>query len=879
VPQLPTGIVTFLFTDIEGSTRLIQELGHDPYRRVQDRHDSIMRTAIAEGEGIEIRTEGDSFFAVFSSPDGAVRAAVAAQRGLAETPWPDGAAIRVRMGLHSGEGILGGDNYLGIEVNRAARIAATGHGGQIVLSDTTSALVASSMPAGTTVRDLGPHRLKDFERSERLHDLVIDGLPAEFPPLRSLEARRTNLPPHRTSFVGRTREIPEIASLLGSSRLLTITGPGGTGKTRLAQEVGTDQLERFSDGAFFVDLSTVSDAALVVPEIAAVLGVRETPGRPAAVGVQEHLRDLQLLLVLDNFEQLLEAGPAVGALLDAAPRLTILCTSRTPLHLSGEQEYRLEPLALPAGRDIDPQSLATSESVRLFVERVAAVRPGFRVTDENAPAVSEIVTRLDGLPLALELAASRLRVLSPDALASRLGDRLPLLTGGARDVPERQRTLRETIRWSEEALGAEERRLFDRLSVFAGGWTLEAAEAVCGDGLDALEVLDSLIDTSLVRRQDLADGTIRFSMLETIREYAAERFERDEAGDRDEVRRRHARFVRDLVEEAEPHLTDEHQTRWIEVLEREHDNVRAALDRAQRAENDEDVEEGLRTAAAIWRFWQTRGHMAEGRGRLEGLLALPAAQRRDAARAQALGALGSIDYWLTAYEPMRTCYVEAVDIARELGDRRLLSRALFNLSSVPEVMDGDLAAGGAILEESLETAEEEDVSLRARIWTGLGIQQLFTGNPAGAVEPLEHGIALLRETGTERLALCEGLISLAGVRFVLEDFEGARARLAEAIDVAVATGPTNPQVLGTVVLPSALLANHEGNHRRAAMLTGAWTSVETEFDVHFPEIGRAFFGDPAEEARAALGDNEFERAQAEGAAMHLDAIVALVTEG
>jgi predicted ATPase/class 3 adenylate cyclase len=874
MPDLPTGTVTFLFTDIEGSTRMLQELGGAAYGGIQDQHAAIMRTAVELGDGVEIRTEGDSFFVAFPTPTGALQAAVAAQRELASFPWTNDGPVRVRMGLHTGDGILGGDDYLGIDVNRAARIAAAGHGGQVLLSEATKALVEGTLPDGVVIRDLGLHRLKDIERPEHLHDVVIDGLPAAFPPLRSLDVRKTNLPPLRTSFVGRARESAEIAELLRTTRLLTLTGPGGTGKTRLALKAAAEQLGRFIDGAYFVDLSAVTESAFVVPEIAGVLGVRQTPGRELTEALHDRVRERTLLLVLDNLEQLVEASFIVGDLLDAAEGVTVLATSRIALRLSGEQEYRVEPLALPdQSQRTAADRLSECESVRLFLERAAAVQPGFRITDRWAPAIAEIVVRLDGLPLALELAASRLRLLNPVALAQRLERRLPLLTGGPRDAPERQRTLEGAIRWSHEILEADEQRLFARLSIFAGGWTVEAAEAVCGTDLDVLTCLGTLVDDSLVRRTELLDGELRFGMLETIREYAADRLAASDPDDDRAVRRRHAAFFRDLAEQAEPHLTGEEQTRWLTILEREHDNVRTALDLAERAQDPDDVATGLRTAAAIWRFWQQRGHLPEGRARLERLLVLPAAQRRDAVRARASGALGSIAYWLADHGAVQAGYEEAVGIAREIGEPRLLSQALFDLSFVP-ILRKDLDASEAILREGLAVSDGSDPSIEAQIWTGLGFVKLFRGDLPGALEPIERSIELHRALGA-RMAVCESLVALVGLEMSSGNPEAARARLNEAIGIVADSN--SPFVVATVVIPCALLANIEDRHRRAARLVGAWERLVEDFEVHFPEIGLNHYGDPAGDARAALGDEAFESARAEGFAMSVDQIIELVT--
>jgi predicted ATPase/class 3 adenylate cyclase len=529
---LPTGTVTFVFTDIEGSTRLLQALGPERYGRLQDDHNVILREAIERGGGVEIRTEGDSFFAVFGSPGGAVLAAAEAQRGLASHDWPYGSEIRVRIGMHTGEGALGGDDYLGIDVNRAARIATVGHGGQVVVSAATAGLVEHALPEGVALRDLGTHRLKDFTDPVRLHDLVIDRLPSDFPQLRSLDARPTNLPAERTSFVGRAEEVALLETLLQEARLITLVGPGGTGKTRLAMRVATLALDGFPDGAFLVDLSAVTDSELVLPEIAAGLKVRREPGQDVAEALLANLGNRRLLLMLDNVEQV-DAAAAVGALLDRSPGLTVLATGRTPLRIAGEHRFTVQPMPLP---DDDTANVAALDSVRLFAERAAAVDPGFELDEGTTPAVARIVAALDGLPLALELAASRMTLLSADALADRLARRLPMLTGGPRDAPERQQTLTATIAWSHDLLDDDAKALFARLSVFAGGSTLEAAEAVAGDDLDVLDVLGRLFDASLVRRSDLATGEVRCTMLETIREFAGERL--DDSGERATVERR-----------------------------------------------------------------------------------------------------------------------------------------------------------------------------------------------------------------------------------------------------------------------------------------------------------------------------------------------------
>lgn len=500
--ELPTGTITFVFTDIEGSTRLLQALGQG-YRAVQDAHSRIVRGAIDEAGGTVVRTEGDSFFAVFLTPAAAVGATVVAQRALSANDWPHSRPLRVRMGMHTGEGVLSEGDYLGIDVNKAARIAAAAWGGQVLLSEATTALVRGGLPHGVAIRSLGRHRLKDLQGEEELHDLVIDGLEAAFPPPRTLDAP-TNLPAELTSFVGREAEVGRVVSLIAKTRLLTLTGSGGTGKTRLAVRVAAEVSPDFPDGAFFVDLAPLTDSALVIPTIAVALQIREEGWeRPIEEALKDYLRDRRLLLVLDNFEQVLDAAPLVTDLLGMAPALKVLVTSRAPLRVRGEQEVPVAPLDVPSPHRLPPlEELAEKESLVLFTDRATAASPDFRLTERNAAQVTAIVSRLDGLPLAIELAASRSAVLTPATMLERMDRRLPVLAGGPRDAPRRQKTLRATFDWSYELLEDGERILFRRLSVLIGGATVDAAAAVCDPdrtlGIDILEGLFSLVEN----RQD-----------------------------------------------------------------------------------------------------------------------------------------------------------------------------------------------------------------------------------------------------------------------------------------------------------------------------------------------------------------------------------------
>jgi predicted ATPase len=723
-----------------------------------------------------------------------------------------------------------------------------------------------------SVRDLGRHRLKDIEQRERLHQLVIDDLPDEFPPIRTLDARRTNLPPERSSLVGREREATEARALLERSRLLTLTGPGGIGKTRLAMRIAADQLGRFADGVYFVDLSPITDPTLMIATIGAALMVRERPGRDMATSVAEHLRNREMLLVLDNVEQVVNAAGTVRGLLDTAPGLTVLATSRVPLHLTGEQEYPVPPLGLPDRTDhADPERLAENEAVLLFIQRAANVRPGLRLTSDNAAVVAQIAVRLDGLPLAIELAASQVKVLDPRAILARLGKTLSLGMTGPNDLPDRQRTLRSTIAWSYDLLAPEQKRLIAHLGIFRGGWTLKSAELICAAGLD-LEVLDglaTLVDHSLVWPSEAANGEPRFTMLETIREYAVERLA--SSGDLDELQRRHAEHFRDLAEEAEPQLTRQDRVTWLTRLEQEVDNLRAALDWA---EATGDAETGIRIASAIWRFWQQRGHLSEGRDRLERLLAMPG-PARDQVRARALGALGGIAYWQNDNTVTRASYEAAVDIARGTGDPRLLAAALFDLSFIP-FMEHDADRAELILREGLAAAEEAaDRVLTADIWTGMAFLEFDRGRLADGLALRRRAIELHREQG-DGWKVAENLIGLAMMSRSAGDVDAARFHLREAL--AMLTQAKDTISMSGALTGLALVAIDDGLPERAARLVGASARIRDDVGGGIPPELFERWGDPANGARQVIGDDAYEQARAEGYAMDAESAVAFANE-
>ncbi len=527
MPELPSGTVTFLFTDIEGSTALWERDRAAMAAAVQ-RHLSLLDAAIQTHRGVLYKTVGDGVQAAFSTAADAVAAAVEAQRMVLAQDWGSVGPLRVRMALHAGEAEPQDDDYLTAPLNRLARLLVSGHGGQVLVSHAVQQLVRGALPVDVELRDLREHRLRDLLEPERVWQVLAPGLPTDYPPLKTLDSRPNNLPRQPTPFLGREQLVVDLTALLRREdvQLLTLTGPGGTGKTRLALQVAAEVLDAFPDGVFFVDLAALTDSALIASAIAGAVGVRSDGAGATPEALAAFLRDKQVLLLLDNFEHLVAGAPVVGELLRLCPELTVLATSRAPLHLRAERELPVPPLSLPDPARHEPlERLIEYEAVRLFIDRAIAAKPDFTVDNQNAPAVAEICARLDGLPLAIELAAARVRLLPPQALLQRLEQRLPLLTSGARDAPQRQRTLRDAIAWSHDLLSSDEQTLFRRLGVFAGGCTLEAAEVVVNpDGeLDVFTGLASLIDEALLRQGAGSGDEPRFRMLETIREFALER--------------------------------------------------------------------------------------------------------------------------------------------------------------------------------------------------------------------------------------------------------------------------------------------------------------------------------------------------------------------
>ena len=879
----PTGTVTFLFTDIEGSTHL-WEAHPDAMPTARARHDDLLRGCIEDCQGHVFKTVGDAFCAAFPTADTAMEAALAAQLALNAEPWELPTPLRVRMALHTGTTEERGGDYFGQPLNRVARLIGAGHGGQVLISLATRELVQDALPPDASLRDLSRHRLKDLGRPEQVFQLQHPFLPADFPPLRSLDNPDlpNNLPQQTTSFIGRETQVEEVKARLGRTRLLTLTGTGGSGKTRLSLQVAAGLLTGEGDGVWLVELAALADPALVPQAVAQVLGVQEQAGKPIQQTLVAALKAKRLLLVLDNCEHLVLACASLAdALLRNCPDVHLLASSREPLNVAGEQTYRVPSLSLPDPKQAQTvETLSQYEAVRLFTERAQAVLPSFAVTSGNAPAVAQVCFHLDGIPLTLELAAARVRSLSVEEINTRLDNRFRLLTGGSRVALPRQQTLRALIDWSYDLLTAPEKTLLRRLSVFAGGWALAAAEGVCSDEtieeFEVLDLLTGLVDKSLVVYEEGADGDSgRYRLLESIRQYALDRL--GESGEAAAVQGRSASWFLGLAEEAAPQLQGPEQASWLGHLEGEHDNLRASLSwDEQSAERGED---GLRLAGALWRFWYVHGHLTEGRQWLGRALARtkPRAVGEDgvgglaesaasgtSARALALKGAGNLAWAQGDYAGARALYEESLMIRRQFGDQQGIAGSLNSLGNVASEQ-GDYVGARALYGESLTIFRQlGDQRGIASSLTNLGGVARYQGDYAAARALLEESLTIFRQLG-DQIGIAAGLYGLAGVAQGQGNYAGAWALYEECLTIQRQL--RDQSGIAVNLDGMACLAHGQSQPSRAARLGGAASALRESIGSPRSLADQADMVKTMAAVREALGEEAFAAAWEAGRAM------------
>jgi predicted ATPase/class 3 adenylate cyclase len=779
-PTLPSGTLTFLFTDIEGSTR-IWEQHSEQMRAAMRRHDELIESTVVKQSGMVVRPrgEGDSRFAVFTRATDALRAAIDIQQLLSAEPWMI-PVLRVRLALYSGEADLRDGDYYGSAVNRCARLRNAAHGGQILLSQTTYCLVRDELPPGVSLRDLGEHHLNGLQRPEHVYQVIADRLPSEFPPLKTSETVRNNLPVVLTSFIGRERDQEEVVRLVSQTRLLTITGFGGAGKTRLVLKVAENLLDSYPDGVWFIDLSPLSNPAVIPQYMLNVLGIREEAGNSPVQTMVDTQKDKKELLILDNCEHLLpEVAQLAETILRGAPGLKMMATSREKMGVPGEINWRIPPLSSPGiGEEGVIENLIKYESVNLFLDRAVAARPDFVISQENVDAIAQICVRLDGIPLAIELAAARVRVLSVEEIAGRLDDRFRLLVGNHTTLPRHQ-TLRALMDWSYDLLTEKERILFRRLSVFAGGWTLKTAEEVCsGPDIEAWEVLDlltGLIDKSFVIG-DTRNGHQRYHFLETILKFSQERLLESE--ETDKFTHRHAEYFLKVAAESYGKMWGNDQAYWLKRLDEERDNLRRTLGHLSHVARDQEF---LQMAGSLWRYWEIRGSFTEGRAWLETAL-MKNLNAPDFLRANGLGGSGHLARQQGDYVQAQMLHDQSLALFRALGDKLNTARQLNALGEIARYL-GDYDRSEQLHKESLsirhEIGDKEGVAVSLR---QLGVIARDRGQYRHARELLEDSLKLEHELG-DKLLEALSLNDLGLVEYCLCNYGGAESLFRQAISI------------------------------------------------------------------------------------------------
>ena len=896
--------LTFLFTDIEGSAALLRRLGEDGYAQVLASHHALIRSFLAAHGGSEMDTQGDAFVAVFSSPPGCVAAVLRMQQAFEAHAWPGGAPVPVRMGVHCGKTARTAAGLVGLEVHRAARVAAVAYGGQVLVSEEAAALVRDWLPPGVALTDLGVHRLKDLGRPENIFQLQAAGLQAEFAPLRSLgsPALQNNLPAQLSTFIGRDREVAEVRALVESSRLVTLTGAGGCGKTRLGLQVAAELLDGSGDGVWLVELAAVTGQDAVASAISEALRLAAQPGRPALETLLDALALQDVLIVLDNCEHLIGGcAKTAEAILRHCPRVRLLATSREPLGIGGETIYRVPSLSLPGPGDTGPPAPGSSDAVTLFADRARAHGVALAVDEQTGPLVVSVCRRLDGMPLAIELAAARLRSLSLSSLGDRLDQRFRLLTGGSRTALERQQTLRATVDWSYSLLTGAEQVLLARLSVFAGSFDLDAAEAVCGfPGIDMLDVaglLGSLVDKSLVVAEP-AGGTLCYRLLETIRLFAAERLVEAGGDEAATLAAAHCAYFLAVAEAAAAHLTGPDQGSWLARLDADQANLRRAGEHA--AGDPEATALVLRLGVALYRYWIARSRQQQAFG-----LLVPTVRRPDAGADPALFAAALVTAALTAYwvdiPTARHLAEQAVQVARQLGDDRLLSRALAALCAAC-YFAGEPETGLPFGQESAERARHlgDDVLLaeslllyhlpfdpgrsvplvteaiactersgdhlyNSLLHNNAGLHAVSTGDIPAARAHLEAAAQAGEQIGWESAEVSANL----GLMLRAEgDLDGARSMFEQSLRMSRRSGDSRG--MAYAILGLACMAGDAGDLDRAGVLHGAAQAFQDRTGSPWEELEARYRRDSLAQARARMGDEQLERAYAQGMALSLE---------
>jgi len=858
VPSL-SGVTTFLFTDIEGSTGLWErEPGR--MRPALARHDAVVRTAVESHRGEVVKMSGDGVHAAFADPADGVSAAIAIQLDLAHAAARGAIDLAVRCGLHAGVSERRDKDFFGTAVNRAARIMSVAHGGQVLVSEAVAALVRERLPSGVSLRDLGSVRLRDLAQPERLYQVVHPNLRQQFPALRSLEAIPNNLPQQVTSFVGRQRELAEAGKLLRDNRLLTLVGPGGIGKTRLSLQIAADSMEDYPEGVWLVELAPLSDPRLVPQAVASALGVKEEAGRPVSEALAKFVQDRRILVILDNCEHLLDACAELAKqLLQAGTGLKIMASSREHLRLAGEATYPVPALTAP-----DPYqkfihtALTDYEAARLFIDRAIAVQPAFAVSEKNAAAVAEVCHRLDGIPLAIELAASRTRALPVETIAARLDDRFRLLTRGDRTALPRQQTLRALIDWSYDLLTENERALFRRLAVCAGGWTLDAAEVIGSGGSiasgDVLDLLTNLVEKSLVVAEP---GCGRYRMLDTVRQYALERLA--DCSEESATRDRHLAHYLALVEKARPELFGPSQAVWLARLDLELENLLSAHGWCDHAVDGGGS--GLRLASAMKRYWLSRGILELGYRLTAGALARSGAELRGLSRCRALFDAGQLSLSMGRYAEGQVHLAESLAIAREIDDKERIAAVLQPLA-LALLGQGNLAAAREYLQEALAMAQElNDGRSIAAALNALAQLHRLSGD-LDAAEPMYlRVLALARDIG-DRESVAIGLLNLAMVSIERNGFPAARSLLIEVLEIAdeIGSKPTGQSALEV----SAGLAASHGEWSVAARLYGAAEAQALRTGLRRDPADESFLMPRISQVREKLGAQAFAAAEAAG---------------